>query len=72
MEYYSTIKKEWNNPICSIVDTPMKTNKTFYNQHPQKDVLFIIADWNAKVGSQETPRVTENLALECGMKQGKD
>ena len=22
---------------------------------PQKDVLFIIEDWNAKVGSQETP-----------------
>ena len=27
---------------------------------------------NAKVGSQETPGVTANLALECGMKQGKD
>ena len=25
---------------------------------PQKDVLFIIGDWNANVGSQETPRVT--------------
>ena len=25
---------------------------------PIKDVLFIIGDWNAKVGSQETPRVT--------------
>ena len=24
---------------------------------PQKDVLFIIGDWNAKVRSQETPRV---------------
>ena len=24
----------------------------------QKDVLFIIGDWNAKVGSQEIPRVT--------------
>ena len=33
----------------------------------QKDVLFIIGDWNAKVGSQEAI-----LALECGMKQGKD
>ena len=35
---------------------------------PKKDVLFIIGDWNAKVGSQETPG---NLALEYGMKQGK-
>ena len=25
---------------------------------PQKDVFFIIGDWNAKVGSQETPGVT--------------
>ena len=25
---------------------------------PQKDVLFMIGDWNAKVGSQETPAVT--------------
>ena len=38
---------------------------------PKKDVLFIIGDWNAKVGSQETPGVTANLALECRMKKGK-
>ena len=31
---------------------------------PKKDVLFIIEDWNAKVGSQETPGVTEKFALE--------
>ena len=30
---------------------------------PKKDVLFIIGDWNAKVGSQETPGVTDNLGL---------
>ena len=30
---------------------------------PQKDVLFIIGDWNAKVGSQETPRVTGKFGL---------
>ena len=30
---------------------------------PQKDVLFIIGDWNAKVGSQETPRVTGKCGL---------
>ena len=38
---------------------------------PQKDVLFIIEDWNAKVRSQETPGVTANLALEYRMKQDK-
>ena len=29
----------------------------------QKDVLFIIGDWNAKVGSQETPGVTGKFSL---------
>ena len=38
---------------------------------PKKDVLFILGDWNAKVGSQETPGVTANFALEYRMKQGK-
>ena len=38
---------------------------------PKKDVLFIIGDWNAKVGSQETAGVHANLALEYRMKQGK-
>ena len=35
------------------------------------DVLFIIGDWNAKVGSQETPGVTSKFSLEVRMKQGK-
>ena len=35
---------------------------------PKKDVLFIIGDWNAKVGSEKTQA---NLSLEYGMKQGK-
>jgi len=30
---------------------------------PKKDVLFIIGNWNAKVGSQETPRVTGKFGL---------
>ena len=30
---------------------------------PKKDVLFIIGDWNAKVGSEETPGVTGKFAL---------
>jgi len=38
---------------------------------PKKDVLFIIGDWNAKVGSQETPWVTGKFTLEYRMKQGK-
>ena len=35
----------------------------FLELTPQKDVLFIIGDWNAKVGSQETPRVTGKFGL---------
>ena len=38
---------------------------------PQKDVLFIIGDWNAKVGSQETPGLTGKFGLKEQMKQGK-
>ena len=30
---------------------------------PEKYVLFIIGDWNAKVGSQETPGVTGKFGL---------
>ena len=30
---------------------------------PKKDVLSIIGDWNAKVGSQETPEVTGKFGL---------
>ena len=30
---------------------------------PKKDVLYIIGDWNAKVGSQETPGVTGKFGL---------
>ena len=32
-------------------------------EHPKKDVLFIIGDRNAKVGSQETPGVTDKFGL---------
>ena len=35
---------------------------------PPKDVLFIIEDWNAKVGSQETPEVTGKCGL--GIRNG--
>ena len=38
---------------------------------PQQDVLFIIWDWNAKVGSQEIPGITGNVVLEYRMKQDK-
>ena len=30
---------------------------------PKKDVLFLIGDWNAKVGSQDIPRITGKFGL---------
>ena len=49
----------------------MKTYKTFLELTPKKDVLFIIGDWNAKVGSQETPGVTGKFGLDILNEAGK-
>ena len=38
---------------------------------PKKDVLFIIRDWNAKIGSQEIPGEKKKYGLGVQMKQGK-
>ena len=38
---------------------------------PKKDVLFIIGDWNAEVGSQETPGVTGKFGLGIWNKAGQ-
>ena len=38
---------------------------------PKKDVLYIIGDWNAKVGSQETPGVTGKFGLGIWNEAGK-
>ena len=34
---------------------------------PKTDVLFMIRDWNTKVGSQEIPGVTSKFGLEAGI-----
>ena len=38
---------------------------------PPKNVLFIIGDWNAKVGSQETPGVTGKFGLRMRNEAGQ-
>ena len=38
---------------------------------PQKDVLFITGGWNAKAGSQGTPRVTGKFGLRMQNEEGK-
>ena len=45
------------------LNSSMKTYKDLLELTPQKDVLFIIGDWNAKVGSQETPGETDKFGL---------
>ena len=66
-----------DSPRSTIILKPYPTSKAeeaeverFYEDlkdllelTPQKDVLFIIGDWNAKVGSQETPGVTGKFGL---------
>ena len=39
---------------------------------PKKDVLFIIGDWNAKVGSQEMPGETGKFGLGIWNEAGQD
>ena len=38
---------------------------------PPKDVLFIIGDWNAKIGSQEIPGITDTFGLEVKNEAGQ-
>ena len=60
-----------NNPIYAPTsNTEEAEAEQFYEDlkdllelTSKKDVLFIIGDWNAKVGSQETPGVTGKFGL---------
>ena len=38
---------------------------------PKKDILFIIGNWNAKVGSQETPGITGKFGLAVQKEAGQ-
>ena len=65
-----TIKYHGNPSLCPDQYAEEAEVEWFYEDlqdllelTPQKDVLFIIGDWNAKVGSQETPGVTGKFDL---------
>ena len=45
------------------LNSSMKTHPEDLLELTSKDVLFIIGDWNAKVGSQEIPGVTGKFGL---------
>ena len=57
--------------VCALTSNAEEAEvKQFYEDlqdllelTPKKDVLFIIGDWNAKVGSQEIPGVTGKFGL---------
>ena len=72
-------------PLCTEIQVYAPTSKAeeaevewFYEDlqdllelTPKKDVLFIIGDWNAKIGSQETPGVTGKFDLGIQNEAGK-
>ena len=65
-----TIQHHSNPSLCPTSNAEEAELEPFYEDlqdllelTPEKDVLFIIGDWNAKVGSQETPGVTGKLGL---------
>ena len=73
-----TIQYHSNPSLCPTSNTEEAEIEWFYEDlqdllelTPKKDVLFIIGDWNAKVGSQETPGVTGKFGLGIWMKHGK-
>ena len=73
-----TIQYHSNPSLCPTSNAEEAEAEWFYEDlqdllelTPKKDVLFIIGDWNAKVGSQETPGVTGKFGLGVQMKQGK-
>ena len=47
-----------NNAEEAEVDRFYEHLKNLLELTPKKDILFIIGEWNAKVGSQEIPGVT--------------
>ena len=66
--------KPFNNTVIQVYAPTSNTEEAevepFYEDlqdllelTPPKDVFFIIGDWNAKVGSQETPGVTGKFGL---------
>ena len=66
--------KPFNITVIQVYALPSSTEEAevewFYEDlqdllelTPKKDFLFMIGDWNAKVGSQETPGVTGKFGL---------
>ena len=74
--------QKWQNDLCSFPKQPIQYHSSpslclqdILELTPPKDVFYILGDWNAKVGSQETPGVTGIFGLgvhnEAGQRQIK-
>ena len=50
-------------PTSNAEESEVEDLQDLLELTPKKDVLFIIGDWNAKVGSQEIPGVTRKFGL---------
>ena len=46
-----------------ILQRPIRPSRTNTQKKKKKDAIFIIGNWNAKVGSQEIPGITEKFVL---------
>ena len=60
-----------SNTEVAEVERLYEDLQDFLELTPKKDVLFIIGDWNAKVGSQETPGVTGTFGLGMQNEEGQ-
>ena len=60
MKYYSTIKKEWNNDICSNMDGPRDYHTKWSKSERERQILYNITYmWNLKYDTNELIYETE-------------
>ena len=77
--FWRQINQYHSNPAYAPISNAEKAEVERFCEDPQdlleltpkEDVLFIIGDWNAKVGSQETPGVTGKFGLGIWNEEGQ-
>ena len=60
---FNIIVIQVNAPTCNAEEAEVEDLQDLLELTPKIDGLFIIGDWNAKVGSQEVPGVTGKFGL---------
>ena len=64
IQVYAPIRNTEESEVERFYEAPMRPSITNNNK---KDVLFIIGDWNAKVGSQETCGIAGKFGVQNGV-----